>query len=127
MFPTDMRVFFDPDINRWFVLQRAQDNDVFGNPLNRSHIYLAVSQSPDPTETYNIYTADTTNVGNPGCPCISDYPQIGADQYGFYISANEYNTNSQDWVDATILAISKGSLAAGANAPTVSKFKIPFT
>src|ERR1019366_6099274 len=40
VFPTDMRVFFDQDINRWFVLQRSQDNDSFGNPLDQSHIYL---------------------------------------------------------------------------------------
>lgn len=125
-FPTDMRVFYDAGINRWFVLQRVQDQDIFGNPLNQSHIYLAVSQTGDPTGNFNIYTADTTNALNPGCPCVADYPQIGADQYGFYIAANEYNTFSQNFIDATIFAISKGALASGAATPTAFKFIIPF-
>ena len=130
VYPTDMRVFFDQGINRWFVLQRSQDNDFAGNMINRSHIYLAVSQSPDPTGTYNIYVADTTNASHPGCPCLADYPQIGADQYGFYISANEFNTSFdvtlEQFVDATIFAISKAGLAAGATNPTAYKFTIPF-
>jgi hypothetical protein len=125
VFPTDMRVFFDPDIQRWFVIQRSQDNDIFGVPLDKSHLYVAVSASPDPAGVYNIYVMDTTNSGNPGCPCVPDFPQIGADQYGFYISANEYNTSSLQFVDAEILAISKTALAAGAAAPGTYRFLIP--
>ncbi|HVW86731.1 MAG TPA: PEP-CTERM sorting domain-containing protein, partial [Bryobacteraceae bacterium] len=91
VYPTDMRVYFDHDINRWFVLQRSQDNDVAGNPLSESHLYIAVSQGTDPTGVWNIYVLDTTHASNPGCPCIADFPQIGSDQYGFYVSANEYD------------------------------------
>jgi hypothetical protein len=111
VFPTDMRVYFDQDINRWFVLQRSQDNDSSGNPLNSSHLYLAVSQTADPTGIYNIYVMDTTHATNPSCPCVPDYPQIGSDQYGFYVSANEYNTSSQTFVSSIIIAISKTALA----------------
>jgi hypothetical protein len=125
VFPTDMRVFFDQDANRWFVLQRAQDEDAFGNFINQSHIYLAVSQTSDPSGAYNIYVMDTTNVANPGCPCVADFPQIGADQYGIYISANEYNAGSVEFIDATILAISKTALAAGASSPATFRFVIP--
>src|SRR5438445_4273341 len=124
-FPTDMRVYFDQDINRWFVLQRSQDNDINGNPLNSSHIYLAVTQTPDPVGIYNIYVMDTTHAGNPGCPCVPDYPQVGSDQYGLYISANEYNTSTQGFLDATILAISKSDLGAGASAPAAYRFVVP--
>jgi len=124
-FPTDIRVFFDQTINRWFVLQRAQDNDAGGNPLPSSHLYLAVSQSPDPTASYNVYTMDTTNSQNFfGCPCFSDYLQIGADQYGFYITADEYNAFFPFFVDATVLAISKSGLSSGAPAPTAVQFTL---
>ncbi len=126
VFPTDMRVFYDAGTNRWFVLQRALDNDQFGNAINSSHLYLAVSQTADPTGTYNIYTMDTTNSGHLGCPCFADYPQIGADEYGFYISANEFSTSFNSFVDATILAISKASLASGAASPSAFRFTIPF-
>ena len=115
---TDMRVFFDQGISRWFILQRSLDSDSFGNPLSTSHIYMAVSQTADPTGTYNIYSMDTTNAANPGCPCLSDYPQIGADQYGFYVSANEYSIAFSQFVDVPILAVSKTSLAAGVTLPS---------
>ncbi len=124
-YPTDMRVYYDRDVQRWFVLQRAQDNDMFGNTLASSHLYLAVSQTPDPTATYNIYVADTTDLNNPLCPCFEDYPQIGADRYGFFISSNELNSDSQNLANASILAVSKAALAAGDKAPAAFRFKLP--
>ena len=129
VFLTDMRVYFDQDISRWFVLQRAQDEDSFGNYLSSSHIYLAVSQTADPTGVYNIYIMDTTNSSNPGCPCLDDYPQIGSDRYGFYISANEYNIQFPDFPfynDALVLAISKADLASGNLTPKASRFLVPY-
>src|SRR5579884_992091 len=127
VFPTDMRVFYDPGIDRWFVLQRSQDNDIAGNPLLTSHLYLAVSQTGDPTATYNVYTLETTNTAHPGCPCLSDFPQIGADQYGIYISSNEYSTIFGQFVDVNILAISKLAIASGTLSPTTFEFVIPST
>jgi hypothetical protein len=124
-YPTDMRVFYDPDINRFFVLQWAQSNDAAGNPLGASTEWLAVSQTPDPTAGYNIYTMDTTDLPNLGCPCVPDFPQIGADRYGFYISSNEFNAFGQTFNNANILALSKASLASGAAAPTAYRFYLP--
>ena len=95
--------------------------------MNRSHLYIAVSQTADPTAIYNIYSMDTTNSSNPGCPCLPDYPQIGADQYGFYVSANEYNTFFSQFLDVAILAISKTSLASGASSPTAYRVLIRST
>ncbi|MBS1855795.1 MAG: hypothetical protein JST11_10545 [Acidobacteria bacterium] len=125
-FPTDIRVFYDHTSSRWFILQRAWDNDEGGINLPSSHLYLAVSQSSDPTGTYNVYWMDTTNGQNfYGCPCFPDYMQIGADQFGFYITANEYNAYYPYFVDATILAISKAALASGAATPAAFQFIIP--
>jgi hypothetical protein len=126
VFPTDIRVFYDQGYGRWFILQRAQDNDAAGTLLNSSHVYLAVSQTGDPTATYNIYVMDTTNAQNGGCPCFSDYLQIGADQYGFYITANEFGTYYPQFIDATILAVSKAGLASGSNTPAAYRFTLPF-
>lgn len=127
VFPTDMRVFYDANIDRWFVMQRAQNNDIFGNYLATSNLYLAVSRTGDPTGTYNIYVMDTTNWSYPGCPCVGDYPQIGADQYGIYVSANQYQSLFDTYVAASILAISKTGLEQGAAAPAAFHFNIPFT
>ncbi|MBZ5582796.1 MAG: PEP-CTERM sorting domain-containing protein [Acidobacteriia bacterium] len=124
---TDMRVYYDQGINRWFVVQRSQDNDIYGNYLNKSHLYLAVSKTGDPTGDYNIYVMETTNSDHPGCPCIADYPQIGSDQYGFHIAWNEFSPNSYYFVDASILSLSKAALAAGSPAPNAYQFFVPYT
>jgi hypothetical protein len=126
VFPTDMRVFYDATMNRFLVLQWAHLKDAFGNLVDQSREYIAVSQSGDPTANWNIYVMDTTNPpGEVGCPCIPDYPQIGADQFGLYISSDEYNTFSNGFVHASILAIAKTSLASGASTPTLYRFIIP--
>jgi hypothetical protein len=120
-----MRVYFDSDISRWFVLQRSQDNDAKGNALASSHIYMAVSATSDPTQAWNVYVFDSTNAKNPGCPCVADYLQIGSDQYGFYISADEYDATFLGRVDATIIAISKSALANAAVKPSAVQFQLP--
>jgi hypothetical protein len=127
VYPTDMRVFYDRGIDRWFVLQRAQDYDIGGGPLNSSHLYLAVSQTGDPTAKYNVYVMDTTNARRAGCPCFSDFPQIGADQYGVYVSSDEYDTVFGQFADVSILAISKAALGSGAGSPVMQEFVIPRT
>ena len=124
---TDMRVYYDTGINRWFILQRGQDNDILGNPLATSHLYLAVSTTGDPTGSYRVYVMDTTNPAHPGCPCIADYPQIGSDQYGVHITWNEFNSWASYFVDASILSISKAALAAQAPTPAAFQFYLPYT
>src|SRR4029077_1727033 len=98
-YPTDIRVFYDQTLNKFIVLQRAQDYDSFCDALPSSHIYMAVSQTGDPTGAYNVYSMDTTNLQSSECTsdsqyhgCISDYPEIGADQFGIYITWNEYTS-----------------------------------
>ena len=125
VFPTDIRAFYDQTLNRFIILQRAQDVNPFGNRLASSHLYIAVSQTGDPTQSYNVYSMNTTNTLNFGCPCVADYPQIGADQYGIYISWNEYDSTATYFRDAIVLAIDKASLASNAPAPTAVKFTIP--
>jgi hypothetical protein len=124
---TDMRVYYDQNITRWVVLERAQDNDASGTSLATSHLYIAVSKTADPTGDYNVYTMETTNGSHPGCPCIADYPQIGSDQYGLHIAWNEFNSMGLFFVDAAVLSLSKASLASNAANPTAIEFLIPFT
>jgi len=48
------------------------------------------------------------------CPCLGDYPHIGADAYGFYITTNSYPWGPGDFDGAQIYAFSKSQLAAAA-------------
>src|SRR5262249_22658969 len=83
-----------------------------------NHLDLAVSKTADPTGGWNIYRTDVTNDGtntggqNPG-PYLGDYPHIGADANGFYITTNAYPWTANGFAGAQIYAFSKGQLAAG--------------
>jgi len=54
--------------------------------------------------------------------CLGDYPHIGADANGFYITTNEYSFFGNDFHGAQVYAFSKSALAAGS--PTVSVTQI---
>jgi hypothetical protein len=60
---------------------------------------------------------------------VADFPQIGADEFGFHISWNEFNVASGTplFIDAAILSVSKAALVAAASAPAAFQFTIPFT
>ncbi len=45
-------------------------------------------------------------------PCFQDYPHIGADKYGVYITTNEYDLFGPNFNAAQIFAFSKAQLAA---------------
>src|SRR5205814_5662444 len=47
-------------------------------------------------------------------PCLGDYPHIGADANGFYITTNAYPWGPGSFDGAQIYAFSKSQLAAGA-------------
>jgi hypothetical protein len=121
-FLTDMRAFYDQDIDRFFILGRSQLNNGFGSPVAQSRIWMAVSQTNNATGVYNVYEINTTNASHPGCPCVADYPLIGADHYGFYISANEFRASAFSSLDATIYAISKADLGTGKASPMTYQF-----
>lgn len=123
---TDMRVFFDPDIQRFIVLQWGQPQDNYGDNLAASTEWIAVTQTSDPTGVWNIYSMVTTDPGKSGCPCVPDYPQLGADQYALYVSSNEFDAATEsEFFNSNILVISKADLAAGAASPSMVKFAVP--
>src|SRR5205814_1244087 len=50
---------------------------------------------------------------HPNCPCLGDYPHIGADANGVYLTTNEFPF-SGGFNSAQIYAVSKRDLVAGA-------------
>src|SRR5215472_4210214 len=122
-FVTDPSCLFDAQTQRFFVVALTLDPQVPG-PCQGvfscvNHLDLAVSQTSDPTGGWNIYRIDVTNDGtntggvNPG-PYLGDYPHIGADAYGFYITTNAYPWCCNGFGGAQLYAFSKAQLAAGA-------------
>jgi hypothetical protein len=129
--PSDPRAYFDHQLQRWFVSAYVQDVDSSTGAALRSHVYLAVSTTANPLGNYRIYRIDTTDDGkhgtpkNPGCPCFPDQPLIGADAYGFYVSANEFTDDFTGFNGSQIYATSKQGLADGHPGPVVHFFNLP--
>lgn len=118
----DPKCYYDPQVNRWFLTTYEFETDPATGALGpRAAVFLSVSQTPDPTGAYTLFTIDTTDDGeagtpaHPNCPCFGDQPLIGADANGFYVSTNEFPIYSAGFNGAQIYAISKQGLAAAAD------------
>lgn len=126
-FVTDPSCLYDAATQRFFVVVLTLETHPNGSYTHANHLDIAVSQTADPTGTWNIYRMDVTNDGsnaggvNPG-PFLGDYPHIGADANGFYITTNAYPWLSNGFAGAQIYAFSKAQLAAGADSVTVVHF-----
>jgi len=130
-FTTDPSCYFDSDTHRWFQVILTLDVDPpTGNFLGPNHIDVAVSTTANPTGSWVVYRLPVQDDGtdgtpNHGCsfgPCIGDYPHIGADKYGFYVTTNEYSLTGPEFKSAQIYAFSKSALAANAATVTVVQF-----
>lgn len=138
-FVTDPSCYFDPDTSRWY--QAVLTLDVVpstGDFTGVNHIDIAVSTTSSPTGSWNIYRVPVTDDGTDGTPnhgcgtgpgasaahpnaCIGDYPHIGADASGFYVTTNEYDLFGPNFHAAQIYAFSKRALASGAAAVAVTQ------
>ena len=130
-FITDPSCYFDPTTRRWFhVVLTLEVNPVSGAFLGPNHLDLAVSRTADPTGQWAIYrlpVQDDGTQGTPdhdceGGPCLGDYPQIGADAFGFYITTNEYPFFADGFHAAQLYAFNKFALAANAATVNVTQF-----
>jgi hypothetical protein len=130
-FVTDPTCYYDPDVRRWFHVVLTLDVDpTTGDFLGSNHLDVAVSASADPTGAWSIHQVPVQDDGtdgtpNHGCslgPCIGDFPHIGADKYGFYVTTNEYSLNGPEFKSAQVYAFSKAALASGAPTVTVVQF-----
>jgi hypothetical protein len=119
-FVTDPSCLYDTATQRWFVVVLTLEVvPTTGAFTTVNHLDLAVSQTSNPTGSWNIYRIDVTNDGtnsggqNPG-PYLGDYPHMGADANGIYLTTNAYPWCCNGFSGAQIYALSKAQLAAGA-------------
>jgi len=123
-FVTDPSCLYDAATQRFFVVVLTLETRSTGSFTLVNHIDIAVSQTSNPTGLWTIYRNDVTNDGtntggaNPG-PYLGDYPHIGADANGFYVTTNAYPWLSNGFAGAQIYAYSKAQLAAGAASVTM--------
>jgi hypothetical protein len=96
-FPTDPNCYYDPQYMRWFhVALTLETVPTTGALTGANHLDIAVSTSSSPLGGWVFYHLPVQDDGTQGtpkhksCPCIGDFPHIGADKFGFYITTNEY-------------------------------------
>jgi len=136
-FMFDTSCLYDPSTDRWFVTSANLDQDpTTGAFTGTNQVWLAVSESSDPLGSWKIWSIDTTNNGANGTPdhgclagaCFGDYPQIGMDANGFYITTNEFEFFGDGFNGAQLYALSKDDLVAGVTSPTMQLFEnVPTT
>ncbi|MGO4599685.1 hypothetical protein [Terrabacter sp. 2RAF25] len=117
---------FDPDFGRFVVaITTLHVVPATGDFTGRNTIDVAVSNTGDPTGSWTVYSVPAQNDGtegtpNHGCttdgttpgPCFQDYPHIGGDANGIYITTNEYDLFGPNFNAAQVFAFSKAQLAA---------------
>jgi hypothetical protein len=141
---SDISCLYDSDTHRWFHLAWTLDLDPqTGAVTGRNRLDLAVSQGPSPLGLWNYYAIPTQNDGSEGTPdhncylgpCFSDFPHMGADRNGIYITTNEFGDifGPSDvhvaFSGVNLWAISKGQLVRGVSSPTIRqwfRFEYPF-
>lgn len=140
-FVTDPSCYFDQPTQRWFHVVLTLDvNPKTGAFLGPNHLDIAVSKTSNPTDGWTIYRIPVQDDGTDGTPnhgcssgpgsakatnpnaCLGDYPHIGADANGFYITTNEYSLFGPEFKSAQIYAFSKSALASGAASVSVTQF-----
>ena len=109
-FLSDPKCNYDVATRRWFITILQIDppglcnvgdfGSVVPCPGSRAHTFVAVSQSADPTGSWNLFSIDATDDGLNGtpnhansiitCPCFGDQPLLGMNADALFISTNEY-------------------------------------
>ena len=117
---TDPSCYFDPQVRRFFHVVLTIDTEpTTGNATGANHLDLAVSTSDSPLGSWAIYRIPVQDDGSDGtpvhadCPCLGDYPHIGADEHGIYLTTNEFPF-AGGFNSAQIYALSKRDLVRGA-------------
>ena len=117
---------YDPDFKRFVFADTTLGSLPSGDFTGKNTIDVAVSNTGDPTGGWTVYRIPAQNDGTDGTPdhgctldddvthgpCFQDYPHIGGDKNGIYVSTNEYDLFGNGFNAAQVFALSKKELAA---------------
>ncbi len=123
----DPTCVFDPQTGTFFhVVDDLEVDPATGDLTGRSFLDLAVTKHPlGAWKVYRLDVTDDGSAGTPvhaGCPCLGDYPHVGVDAHGFYITTNEFSLFGPEFDSAQVYAFSKAELASAADQVHVTQF-----
>jgi hypothetical protein len=112
----DPTCYYDGATNRFFQVASTLLVDSAGNFTGATRVDLAVTATGNPTGSWNLYHIDFPASAD----VYPDYPHVGADANGFYITINNYPFFENGYNGVDIYAFSKSQLAAGAGTVNLS-------
>jgi hypothetical protein len=115
---TDPKVIYDALSGRWFASYVAFVNNP-GNHNDEGHLYLAISESSDPTGAWNVYVHSYSQV-------FPDYAGIGVTNDKLTVSSNIFDIDQPFYFGEETVVIEKADVLAGAPAASVGLFAFPF-
>jgi hypothetical protein len=107
-FVSDPKVAYDAATDRWFLSGVAFDN------ANNSIVYLAISQTADPTGLYYIYTVATST------GVLQDQPDLGFDSDVVVLAWTDYSGSPPSFSGQETVVLQKSDLLTGAAVSTTS-------
>jgi hypothetical protein len=119
---TDPSCIYDQAIGRFVHVALTLDHIGLTASLNgNNHLDIAVSDTGNPTGTWTIFKLPVQNNGTEGTPnhgcnngfCLGDYPHLGADADGIYLTTNEFAFFGPGFYGAQVYAIGNSALTGG--------------
>lgn len=115
---SDPRVLYDAPSGRWFVSGLSFDSS------NDSQVYVAVSQTSDPTGAWNVYT-----VASNTSQTIYDQPKLGVSNDKVVLSWNDYPrgllfSGAETWVLQKSDLLNGTAPRASSTGPDKNRFSI---
>jgi hypothetical protein len=121
-FTFDPKVIYDQYAGRFVVVTLERLDVTGGAATNESRIHIAVSKTPDPNLGWWFHSIDTKLVyvdpyGGGVCEFWADYPGLGLDDKGVYVTANMFGFGNQPcgYGGGRLWIIHKGPTYAGPN------------
>jgi hypothetical protein len=113
---SDPRAFYDTDLNRFWIVTMSEHDSTATDPVNRSTLLVALSNSNDASDLVNGWSRFAMDItvepnGNPPdtSPKWCDYPMLGVAPDFIFISCNmfEFPQASNDFEVAKVRILSK--------------------
>lgn len=108
----DPIVQYDQLADRWLMSQFAFNVDISQNPIPPYYQCIAISQTADPTGAWYRYSFLVSNTK------FDDYPKFGVWPDGYYMTANQFNTDGS-WGGAGAYVFERTKMLAGLSAQMV--------
>ncbi|HJQ71510.1 MAG TPA: IPT/TIG domain-containing protein [Blastocatellia bacterium] len=99
----DPKVAYDPFANRWMFISLTD----FGAAT--SSLLIGVSQTGDPTATWNLYDIDVDSANL----VFADYPNLGFNKDWIVVTSNTHRVSDRAFVASNIYVFDKARLYAG--------------